>query len=207
MQINLFLIISLFFLIICCSVDKKEQLDKKNTDTTVNVLTRIDSVNSILDENSDFIADGFDFPVEKPNPNGYYNSQKFGINFHLGEDWNSTEGGNSDLGDPIYSIGNGYVNFAKDIGVGWGNVVRIWHKTSNGKIIESLYAHCDSILVKKGDFVQKGQQIATIGTANGRYIAHLHFEIRDNVNLSIGEGYSTNPKGYLNPTSFINKNR
>ena len=61
----------------------------------------------------------FDFPVGKPDAVGYYNVQEFAENDHLGEDWNGVRGGNTDLGDPIYSIANGYVSFAENIGGGW----------------------------------------------------------------------------------------
>jgi len=50
----------------------------------------------------DHKADHFDFPVGRPDAKGYYNAQGFGKNAHLGDDWNGTGGGNSDLGDPIY---------------------------------------------------------------------------------------------------------
>ena len=56
-------------------------------------------------------------------------------------------------------------------------------------------------------FVKKGAKIATIGNAGGQYYAHLHFEIRENVELPIGPGYAIETKGYLNPTIFIKKNR
>ncbi|WP_234423453.1 MULTISPECIES: M23 family metallopeptidase [Aquimarina] len=160
---------------------------------------------SLFKENPEFIASDFDFPIGKPNAEGYYNAQKFRENNHLGDDWNGTGGGNTDLGDPIYTIANGYVSFAKDIKGGWGNVIRVIHRYK-GKYYESVYAHCDSILVKEGDFVKKGALIATIGNANGIYLAHLHLEIRDDIFMDIGGGYANDRSGYLDPTKFINNN-
>lgn len=156
-----------------------------------------------------FIVDGFDFPVGKPNAKGYYNAQKFTVNHHLGEDWNAVTGGNSDLGHPIYSTAHGVVTSAKNEGGGWGNVIRVVHKTNLEKYpyVESFYAHCDTILVQKGQFIKRGEQIGTIGNNNGQYYAHLHFEMRWNVDMKIGGGYSQNIYGYLNPTKFIQKNR
>ncbi len=165
-----------------------------------------EQVQDTLTYTPDYIAFDFDFPVGKPNARGYYNAQKFKENNHLGDDWNSVKGGNSDLGDPIYTIANGYIKFAKNIGGGWGNVIRINHKLSNGKVIESLYAHCDTIVVKQGQWVKKGTQIGTIGNADGQYLAHLHLEIRDDIYLPIGGGYSKDTKGYLDPTKFIKEN-
>ncbi len=46
--------------------------------------------NSKFDEiflgREEYIVDGFDFPVGKPNAKGYYNAQKFTENYHLGKD-------------------------------------------------------------------------------------------------------------------------
>ena len=161
---------------------------------------------NLFQKNKGYISNGFDFPIGIPNAEGYYNAQKFQENNHLGDDWNGVGGGNSDLGDPIYAIANGYISEAKDYKGGWGNVVRIVH-LFNGKLYESLYAHCDSIHIKPNRFIKKGEQIATIGNCNGTYYAHLHLEIRDSLNLDIGGGYSTDTTGYLNPTEFIKKNR
>ena len=154
----------------------------------------------------DQIANRFDFPVGKPDAKGYYNAQKFGANLHLGEDWNAVTGGNSDLGDPVFSIANGRVDFAEDLHGGWGNVIRMTHHLPNGQKIESLYAHCDTILVQADQWVKIGDQIGTIGTANGFYLAHLHFEMRDSL-MPIGGGYSDDTHGYINPTDFINTHR
>lgn len=152
-------------------------------------------------------TDGFDFPVGKPDMNGYYNAQPFGKNNHLGDDLNGVGGGNTDLGDPVYATANGEVIFAEDIRGGWGNVIIIVHTFPDGKQVESLYGHCDEIFVNEGDVVMKGQKIGTIGNAHGIYWAHLHFEIRDSLGMGVGGGYSSVRKGYVDPTEFIKANR
>lgn len=150
----------------------------------------------------------FDFPVGKPNGEGYYNAQGFGKNNHLGDDWNGNGGGNTDLGDTIYSVANGYIISAKNHGGGWGNVIIIQHYLVDFTIITSLYAHCSKMLIsEKNEFVKRGEPIGTIGTADGIYPAHLHFEMRSDTDLGIGGGYSADTSGYLNPTNFINSHR
>ena len=105
---------------------------------------------------TEYISDGFDYPVgKKPNAKGYTDKQLFGKNYHLGSDWNGNGGGNTDLKDPVFSISNGYVKSAKNLKGGWGNVIRIIHELPSGKQVESLYAHCDKILVKPNTFVKK----------------------------------------------------
>ena len=180
----------------CNSNDKiRSQIENKNQTKTI---VNYDTIQ---------FTNGFDFPVGELNANGYYNAQKFKENNHLGDDWNGTGGGNTDLGDPIHAIADGYVSFSENVNGGWGNVIRIIHFIDSNKQVESLYAHCDKRLIEAGEFVKKGTQIGTIGTNNGQYLAHLHFEIRNIVNLPIGGGYSSDTEGYLDPTEFINRNR
>ena len=155
----------------------------------------------------EYITNGFDYPVSKPDGEGYYNAQKFGENNHLGDDFNASTGGNTDLGDPVYATANGVVTFADDVKGGWGNIIRILHQLPNGTMVESLYGHCDTILVQKDQWIKKGDQIGTIGTAHGHYTAHLHFEIRTNIELQIGPGYAQDKSGYTDPTAFIEANR
>ena len=152
------------------------------------------------------VSKDWGFPVGYPDAKGYYNAQGFGKNNHLGDDWNGNGGGNSDLGDDVFAISEGVVHFAEDAGGGWGNIVRVYHNVgseSKPRYIESFYAHLDEILVKEGDVVKSGQKIGTIGNVDGRYLAHLHFEIRHNIELPIGPGYSEDNSGYLDPTRFI----
>ena len=154
-----------------------------------------------------FIANIFNYPVGIPDGEGYYNAQGFGDNTHLGDDWNAVTGGNSDLGDPIYAVANGYIKFAEDNGPGWGNVIRMNHHLADSTIVESLYAHCDTIMVQSGVWITIGTQIGTIGNADGIYNAHLHFEMRNKINMPIGGGYSINTEGYIDPTFFIDEHR
>ncbi len=157
------------------------------------------------------LSDGFDFPVGSPNAEGYYNAQGFGgRNHHLGDDWNGLGGGNSDMGDSVYSVANGIVVFAWNIGSGWGNIVRVLHNTGSKDKpvhVESFYAHLKDIFVHPGQRIRRGQKIATIGNAEGVYLAHLHFEMRHRVNMPVGGGYGKDTSGYLRPSRFIMTHR
>ncbi len=161
------------------------------------------------------LADGFDFPVGKPNAEGYYKARGLRLREprHYGEDWNGRAGGDSDLGDPVYAIADGIVTFAHNVRTGWGNVVITRHAyrdptSGQVKYIDTLNGHLNEIMVKTGQRIKRGQLIGTIGTNFGMYPAHLHFEIRHN--LSIGMARNGVPADLVNwadPTAFINKHR
>ena len=155
-------------------------------------------------------AKRFDFPLGSEHGALAYNAQRFTENYHLGDDLNGIGGENSDLGDPIYAVADGRVLLARDGGPGWGNVIIVLHAIEeNGarRYVQSYYGHCDEILVDAGDDVRRGQQIATVGTANGQYFVHLHFEMREFVTPFIGSGYREKTEGWLNPSEFIAKHR
>jgi murein DD-endopeptidase MepM/ murein hydrolase activator NlpD len=164
-----------------------------------------------LDSGFTKIADGFDFPVGRPEAEGYYKARGFRQGGHVGEDWDGVRGGDTDLGDPIYSIGSGIVVFARDVHLGWGNVVIVRHAYRDGgnvKYIDALYGHLNTMLVKRGQTVARGQQIATMGTAHGQYDAHLHFEIRKNLEIGMSRSkFQKDFSNYYDPTQFINSHR
>jgi murein DD-endopeptidase MepM/ murein hydrolase activator NlpD len=157
------------------------------------------------------MADGFDYPVGKPNADGYRISRGFTAHGHLGEDWVGQSGSGTDFRDPVYSIGNGVVTLARDFRRSWGNVVVIRHafmEAGEIKYADSLYAHLDRILVREGQHVTRGEQVGTIGNAHGLYAPHLHFEVHKN--LAIGVVHTMFPgdlTNYYIPSDFINSHR
>ncbi len=86
---------------------------------------------------------------------------------HLGVDYGAP------IGTTVRTVGEGTVDFA-----GWqngyGNVVQIEH----GGERTTLYAHLNRIEVKKGQRVEQGQQIGTVGMTGWTTGPHLHFEFR-----------------------------
>jgi len=152
------------------------------------------------------VVDGFDYPVGPPDAVGYVDAQPFGRNDHLGSDWNGVSGGASDLGDPVHVVAHGIVTYAGDAGRGWGNVVRVAHRTEGGHV-ESLYAHLDRMDVQPGQLLQRGEPVGTIGDAHGAWIPHLHFELRTVVGMDLGPGYARDRDGYTDPTAWIDAHR
>ena len=158
------------------------------------------------------LADGFDHAVGKPNAKGYHKARGFSPNGHMGEDWNGDGGGDSDLGDPIYAIGHGVVVFSDNVHVGWGNVIIIRHafRESDGRInmVDSLYGHLLERKAKVGDVVERGQLIATMGSNNGMYPAHLHLEVHKNLVMGLNRSqFAHDYSNYYSPTPFIEGHR
>jgi murein DD-endopeptidase MepM/ murein hydrolase activator NlpD len=102
--------------------------------------------------------------------------------FHEGIDFPS------DVGTPIVAAASGKVIFA-DVHAQYGKLIEIDH--GNGLV--SRYAHCSVLLVKEGDLVMRGQQVARVGTTGRSTGPHLHFEVRLN-------GVPQNPARFLQPT-------
>ncbi len=67
-----------------------------------------------------------------------------------------------------------------------GRVIHSGRLSDYGRVVivkhaghyRSVYAHASKTLVKKGQFVEKGQKIALVGTTGRATGPHLHFEIR-----------------------------
>lgn len=163
------------------------------------------------------IAQTFAYPISekhfltqaRDSKDDWYNALDFGEQNHLGEDWNKNSGGNTDCGEPVYAIGDGLITYAADAGPKWGNVIIITHKLPDGSRVQSLYAHLNEMIRTEGE-VKLREKIGTVGNANGAYLCHLHFEIREEhcpMWDKVGSGYSSVRDGWIDPSDFIDKHR
>ncbi len=78
-----------------------------------------------------------------------------------------------DLGDPVRSVFKGDIVFAEWL-KGYGNMVIINH----GENYYTLYAHLQEMFTQKGDAVDAGEVIATLGDTGSLKGVCLHFEVR-----------------------------
>jgi lipoprotein NlpD len=77
-------------------------------------------------------------------------------------------------GQPVRAAEGGKVVYSGQGLIGYGNLLIIKH---NDQYL-TAYANNNALLAKEGDFVKKGQEIATVGFGASRK-AMLHFEIRN----------------------------
>ena len=155
------------------------------------------------------LAVRFDPPLGTEHAGLVYNAQKFWeINLkrgghHTGDDLNGIGGMNTDLGDPVFATADGLVIYVGEPSPGWGNLIVIAHKTADGRTLHSMYAHLHRTGVSTGSLVARGGEIGTVGTANGYYPAHLHFEMRASDGVDIGAGYGMFPLNRLDPMGTV----
>lgn len=157
------------------------------------------------------LAVRFDMPMGSEQGALTYNARPFRIARHLGDDLNGIGGGNSDLGDAVHAAGAGRVVYAGSPGPGWGKMILIAHRLPDGDelgpVVQTMYAHLESIQVQTGQNVQRGDKIGTVGTAEGAYLAHLHFEVRLGPYINPGQGYADTPLNRVAPEQFIRAHR
>ncbi len=207
------------------------------SETTPSTNETIPSTTPPQDPFDDFLnvdvtpADGFDFPFGDLDGKGVYTdkatgkihngwyiatrfTEKYSLGLHTGEDWNGSGGKNTDLGQDVFAVANGRVVFAENCGRLWGNVVIIEHvfyENHERRKIRSLYAHLQTIKVRRGEDVKRRQAIATIGQDPDKtYDAHLHLELRWDETLaptywpsSEGKDEKWMRQRYAEPSVFI----
>jgi hypothetical protein len=153
------------------------------------------------------LATRFDMPLGTEHGAFTYNARAFRIERHLGDDLNGIGGENSDLGDPVYAAGAGRVVYAGNPGPGWGKMILIAHRLPEGDelgpVVQTMYAHLETLKVRTGQTVQRGDPIGAVGTADGAYLAHLHFEVRVGPYVNPGQGYADTALNRIAPEAFI----
>jgi murein DD-endopeptidase MepM/ murein hydrolase activator NlpD len=77
-------------------------------------------------------------------------------------------------GTPVVAADNGVVAYSGNELKGFGNLVLIRHP--NGWV--TAYAHNETLLVARGEQVERGQEIARVGSTGNVTSPQLHFEVR-----------------------------
>lgn len=88
---------------------------------------------------------------------------------HKGVDFAGAEG------SKVTAVAAGLVTYAGDRS-GYGQMVEINH----GNGLATRYCHNEQILVKQGDMVRKGQEVALMGSTGRSTGPHVHFEVLKN---------------------------
>lgn len=132
--------------------------------------------------------------------------------YHTGADLNLPL--DADRGTAIYAAADGVVTFSgRSLGT-WGRLIIIRHDPlPNGSVYWSRTAHITNPIVREGDRVLRGQQIANVGNADGKLAWHLHFDIAKTNVLERDPGHwpgsnlSLVLANYVDPRGFIKTHR
>jgi murein DD-endopeptidase MepM/ murein hydrolase activator NlpD len=77
------------------------------------------------------------------------------------------------VGTPVVASAPGIVTYSQFNDGGFGNLIEITHPDGS----QTLYAHNSRLLVREGQFVSQGQQIADMGSTGRSTGPHTHFEL------------------------------
>ncbi len=78
----------------------------------------------------------------------------------------------AEVGVPIFAAAGGVV-ISTEPSASYGNLVEIDH----GNNLVTRYAHASKVMVRTGDVVKRGQNIAQVGNSGRSTGPHLHFEV------------------------------
>ncbi len=79
----------------------------------------------------------------------------------------------ADKGEPIRAVFDGKILYASWF-KGYGNMIIVDH----GDNYYTVYAHAEELFASKGDIVEKGEVVATVGDTGSLIGPSLHFEVR-----------------------------
>ena len=114
----------------------------------------------------DVALSSLDWPLDSVEVTSTFGRR--GRSFHEGIDLKAKQG------TPVYAAQAGKVLYSGSKIRGYGRMVILRH---NGAIA-TVYAHNSRLMVRKGEFVKKGQLIAMSGNTGHSSGPHLHFEVR-----------------------------
>ena len=171
--------------------------DLKDAIRRIDVLTKrtyvqskaLDEVALVSGQAGDMLSCVPSVPPILPDKTTYHLSSGFGgrrdpvyggYEYHTGQDFATNRG------NPVYATGDGVVEVAHAQFRGYGNEIVINH----GYGYKTRYAHLNTIEVKEGMKVVRGERIGTVGSTGKSTGPHLHYEVEY-------RGNRTNPMKYM----------
>jgi len=143
--------------------------------------------NLVMNENLQKEVQPSGRPIKKGWLSSYYGMRTHPLSgrkeMHKGIDFASKMGGD------VIAVAKGVVTYAGKR-YGYGQVIDIAH----GNGYTTRYAHNSKLLVSVGDTVEKGFQIAEIGSSGRSTGPHVHFEVLKN-------GRQINPMKFINASN------
>lgn len=164
--ISLILVLVVAYLIYLSDQEVNEQKNELDS------LKQIPVAESVLKQKIDNLKETpFRFPIENSLGNKYevnkiYSTNKSNNNIIKGIEIYNSSPPVSSFTDTIISIGHGYAMAFVE------NNLTMYYKHKNS-YIKTVFYNCDTVLCKAGDFINKGQAIATFG----RNSRSLHIEM------------------------------
>ena len=79
----------------------------------------------------------------------------------------------ANMGDPIQAFASGTVEYT-----GEDDSYGLYFQIDHGNGVKSFYAHCSTVLVRKGQAVSIGDTVALVGSTGTATGPHLHLELR-----------------------------
>ncbi|MDO5555149.1 MAG: M23 family metallopeptidase [Clostridia bacterium] len=199
------IIIGLFFIILIpvialASLTSIDNDDEINSSSVVSQGTGTAISEIIPNENLYKYANAkFVMPFETWNPNSDVMTSKYGYRIHPIQNTKKFHTGIdlvviSIINPRIISVESGIVSQVLNSN-SYGNAVEVQHFLEDGSVIYSFYAHMkdNTVTVKVGDIVEKGQTLGEMGSTGWSTGSHLHFEIRT----------ASGSNNYTNPTNYI----
>ncbi len=171
------------------------------------------------------VADAFSPPIGAPEqhaawfanptasrarwPGAWFDANPYGTHYqlwtngpwayHTGADLNLPRQGDVqvDFGKPCFAPAAGVVRAARKIKRGtFGKVLIIEHRLPEGERVWSRLAHLLDMQVAPGQIVVRGQEVGHVGDGEGRFPAHLHYDL---ARIDLGREWNPAPPGQPDP--------
>ena len=147
-------------------ISKRLVIQSRSLDTIVGLaknnskrLASIPAIQPVSNKDLKRMASGYGYRIHP-----IYKIRKF----HPGMDFSAPKG------TPVYATGDGKVTMTKIKRTGYGKHIKISHRYG----YQTLYAHLDKILVRRGQKVKRGDLIGRVGSSGTSTANHLHYEVR-----------------------------